>query len=149
MSNVSDVNDIVPNLERIEQLCQALESGGYAQGDGALRRGDKYCCIGVACDVMDPSGWRRIYEGDTHHQWKFDTEVGYMPERVVRWYGFNFNRSRATNDDWFGDPQVQVHEDGTIVSLTVLNDCYGYDFSKIARTIRRTYLPHTLDSAPS
>ena len=36
----------------------ALRGGSYAQGQGALRADDNYCCMGVACDVYDPYTWK-------------------------------------------------------------------------------------------
>lgn len=41
----------------------ALESGGYRQVDGELYANPKssgfpaMCCLGVACDLIDPEGW--------------------------------------------------------------------------------------------
>jgi hypothetical protein len=29
----------------------ALRSGDYQQGEGYLRQGDQYCCLGVLCDL--------------------------------------------------------------------------------------------------
>lgn len=41
----------------------ALRSGRYKQGMGQLRsEAGRYCCIGVLCDVVDPTGWSR-YQG--------------------------------------------------------------------------------------
>ena len=37
---------------------EALRSGKYQQGKGNLRNGDSYCCLGVLCDAVAPSGWR-------------------------------------------------------------------------------------------
>jgi len=37
---------------------EALLSGKYEQGTMCLRSADnKFCCLGVALDVMDPAGW--------------------------------------------------------------------------------------------
>lgn len=40
---------------------EALRSGKYAQGRKYLRRinddGDRFCCLGVLCDIIKPSGW--------------------------------------------------------------------------------------------
>ena len=37
---------------------EALLSGKYEQGTECLRSADnKFCCLGVALDVMDPAGW--------------------------------------------------------------------------------------------
>ena len=35
----------------------ALRSGKYEQAKGWLREGDKFCCLGVACDLFDPDEW--------------------------------------------------------------------------------------------
>lgn len=54
--------------------CEALRSGKYEQGTGYLRANDKFCCLGVLCDVIDPLEWRfednspcryGTYEGDS------------------------------------------------------------------------------------
>ena len=37
----------------------ALRSGKYQQGRDALRTGDMFCCLGVACDLIDPDAWER------------------------------------------------------------------------------------------
>lgn len=37
---------------------EALRSGKYEQGHSALRNHDnKFCCLGVLCDVVRPDGW--------------------------------------------------------------------------------------------
>lgn len=48
-----------------DKWCEALRSGKYLQGRGALRvvtaEGvDSYCCLGVLCDLVDPAGWRNM-----------------------------------------------------------------------------------------
>lgn len=42
---------------------EALLSGKYEQGTECLRSADnKFCCLGVALDVMDPAGWSATLE---------------------------------------------------------------------------------------
>jgi hypothetical protein len=36
---------------------EALRSGKYEQARGELRGGDKFCCLGVLCDVVKPGAW--------------------------------------------------------------------------------------------
>lgn len=36
---------------------KALRSGEYTQTIGTLRRDNSFCCLGVLCDVIDPSLW--------------------------------------------------------------------------------------------
>lgn len=35
----------------------ALRSGKYQQAQGALRAGDGFCCLGVACDISGLGDW--------------------------------------------------------------------------------------------
>ncbi len=90
------------NADNMARLVYALESGSYSQGTGALNRGGKYCCLGVACDVAmkhgvemeaqvenesgcfcgvdhgnDSDGTRTLYDG----------EGGYLPDKVADWLG--------------------------------------------------------------
>jgi hypothetical protein len=37
----------------------ALRGGEYEQGRWHLRENRKFCCMGVLCDVADPSLWNR------------------------------------------------------------------------------------------
>jgi hypothetical protein len=37
---------------------EALRSGKYQQTTGELRGGDKFCCLGVLCDVAKPGAWK-------------------------------------------------------------------------------------------
>lgn len=50
------------NLQR--RWVEALESGKYEQGMGQLRNSNnRYCCLGVACDVNDPTLWDGVDMG--------------------------------------------------------------------------------------
>lgn len=41
-----------------QKWVEALRSGKYEQGECALRTSDdKFCCLGVLCDVVAPNGW--------------------------------------------------------------------------------------------
>jgi hypothetical protein len=59
----------------------ALRSGKYEQGRGSLRTNDDtYCCLGVACDVYDPSRWdRNTYP---YNEWSYINFVGDLPAEV-------------------------------------------------------------------
>jgi hypothetical protein len=47
----------IDRRETLEKWIAALRSGKYKQTSGELERRGKYCCLGVLCDVVDPSGW--------------------------------------------------------------------------------------------
>lgn len=36
---------------------EALRSGKYQQGRQYLRCGNKFCCLGVLCDIVKPDSW--------------------------------------------------------------------------------------------
>ena len=40
-----------------DQWVAALRSGKYEQGRGLLLKDDKFCCIGVLCDIINPTDW--------------------------------------------------------------------------------------------
>lgn len=50
-----------------EKWVAALESGKYPQIRGALRSVVGYCCLGVLCDIVDPSEWVKDHDGFMYH----------------------------------------------------------------------------------
>lgn len=40
-----------------KQWVDALRSGSYEQGQSALRENGKYCCLGVACNLVPEFKW--------------------------------------------------------------------------------------------
>ncbi len=40
-----------------QRWIEALRSGKYRQMKGGLRKGASFCCLGVLCDIRDPTGW--------------------------------------------------------------------------------------------
>jgi len=49
-----------------EKWFTALKSGSYKQGFGQLRHKDKFCCLGVLCDVVDQKGWTNKFGVSSH-----------------------------------------------------------------------------------
>lgn len=84
---------------------EALRSGEYQQGQGRLRDGDSFCCLGVLCDLIDPNGW------DSFRYWHYDGDVfqGMPPldihNRYHR-YGLDFERLATLNDS--GKPFEEI-----------------------------------------
>lgn len=57
------------NPEIKAKWIEALRSGNYQQGIGALRLDCKFCCLGVLCDVVDASRWHgNCYSYDDHER---------------------------------------------------------------------------------
>lgn len=100
---------------------EALRSGRYKQGRGALRmKDDTYCCLGVLCDLIDPEGW-----GD----------VGCLPETPI--YAWSRASEELAYDYLPEDLRDEVGLDEEDQSnLTCMNDD-GTSFGEIADYIEK------------
>ena len=105
--------------EFIELWLQALESGRYKQGKDVLKTiTGKYCCLGVACEIANEYGVRKI---------EIKESVDQLLPRTL---------SRFLNMSDEGSFQCPVtHRGVEYSSLTGLNDL-GVTFKTIARIIR-------------
>ena len=116
----------MPNVENIRLWVDALRSGDYAQGTGVLRNAytDRWCCLGVACDVARKNGLDlpvSVNEMTQHNG--YDGEYSYLPQKVMDWLGID-----ARN------PRLGAH------MATDLNDNLGASFYLIADAIENRYL---------
>ena len=111
--------------ENAQKWVDALRSGKYEQGHGQLRKGDRYCCLGVACDVyiQEMGGGEWIAGTRRTDDWWFANEkTGYdavLPDIVREWLGLSKNAGEYVLD---GQPRA----------LTKLNDDYQMSFRNIA-----------------
>lgn len=71
-----------------ERWIEALRSGKYAQGQGALRKvaRNEYCCLGVLCDLCDPSRWTDTNSVDVY--W-YDGVSNLPPQKVQHAVGMD------------------------------------------------------------
>lgn len=78
----------------------ALRSGDYKQGKGLLRKDDKFCCLGVLCELAVAAGVIGFevnadpddddqYDGATHIYGEGEN-VHYLPDEVVTWAGIEY-----------------------------------------------------------
>jgi hypothetical protein len=118
------------NKDRIELLCQALESERYVQCRHRLRTelvdtGKSkwsYCALGVAIDVAVQNG---LQIGPIRlENWYYDH--GSLPWEVQMWYGFEDSNPDITLDD-FDTAVASANDDGA-------------DFWTISQAIRARYL---------
>ena len=102
---------------------QALRSGEYKKGRWALRRQDKgrdkFCCLGVACDLYQQQVGGLFVETKGGLSY-YDSRASDLPDRVKDWLGLA---------DSMGSFQSGKN------SLMMLNDRKGYDFVQIAKVI--------------
>jgi hypothetical protein len=89
---------------------EALRSGRYKQGRGLLRSSkDKYCCLGVLCNIIDPRKWRQSSIGPYY----WDDDCRFIFGEALRTSGL---------------------DGGMMEQLAALNDC-GFSFERIADQI--------------
>lgn len=114
---------------------EALRSGKYKQCKNSLRRGEKFCCLGVLCDLYGKEKkvnvWNRLKPGDTDFQnGEFQHisrrlaalgSIAHLPASVMKWAGLSE-----------GDPDV-----GFGASLASCNDNWEKSFVEIADYIEK------------
>lgn len=134
-----------------EMWVNALRSGEYTQGLHQLTANNRFCCLGVLCDIArkcgvvelregkDIQGIERLFYGTPEefsipYQHHVDGCARYnvLPKSVMEWSGLNENNPELNiqddDEDWRnnGPYPVQVAE---------LNDELGYGFNRLARLI--------------
>lgn len=112
--------------QKVKELwLEALRSGKYAQGKDALRIGDKFCCLGVLCDVYkkakNDGEW--VSSGNADKMMfvlNKDRSHAVLPSPVRLWAGLNNPNPNLTQGDF--------------TSLATMNDS-GRSFKDIANVI--------------
>lgn len=103
----------------------ALRSGDYLQGKHTLKtEADKYCCLGVACDLAAREGVLDAFD-----------QAATPVKSVQDWLGLHDDCGTTTDGHEYGP----AHDDDGDVSqahaLTELNDEADWDFNQIADLI--------------
>ena len=116
-----------------------LRSGDYVQGRGFLRsKGydgipDRYCCLGVLCEIAVEAGVIDSPEATAgSHMYKYgevgDGEVSGLPRSVREWAGISEDSGRL----------VETPGSGIYPDLAAMNDS-GLPFEQIAEAIEREF----------
>ena len=100
---------------RVFKLIRALRSGKYQQCQSSLRKGNKFCCLGVACDVSKVGYW----EHENVYCSKTERGNGFLTKEVQNYYGF----------------PCMAGIDAGKGGLNILNDSYNFSFEQIAQVI--------------
>lgn len=101
--------------EEVKQVwLEALESGRYEQGQAELRQRNRYCCLGVLCDIAKEHGIGDWADDNAFQCSLDDSDYSYLPDAVETWAGL--------------DRSYQIE-------LSVRNDA-GQSFMKIADVVR-------------
>ena len=101
---------------------EVLRSGKYKQGQYYLKKGDEFCCLGVACEIYgEENGVNWSYDGKPQI-YRFLGENGELPNALVDWLGMNSKTGLIELESSirvFGS----VHKDwDSSISLASLND---------------------------
>ncbi len=121
------------NTENITKWVEALRSGDFEQGKGALRDASgKYCCLGVACEISPVVELREHeYHAIPNYVSKTDDRdysQATLPAAVREWLGVEASNPHVTDDH------------GIEHALATWNDVEEADFDKIADLIELKYL---------
>jgi hypothetical protein len=112
-----------------QRWVEALRSGQYRQGTGALRAHGHYCCLGVLCDLAIQDevlpGWEHFNSEGCDTTDPLAWQGDFLPERVRDWAGLSNVNPRVE------DPE----EEGEDVGLSIVNDERQCSFSRIANII--------------
>jgi hypothetical protein len=100
---------------------KALESGEYKQGFGQLRRGDKFCALGVLCNLHAQEHPEIAAKEKVKSRYMGASAK--IPFDVMEWAGMN-----SSNDS------ITLYN--TIVDM---NDTEKMPFGEIAKVIRKNY----------
>lgn len=124
-----DVDDFM-----LREWPEALESGEFQQGKSRLRIGDRYCCLGVACELLHRKGFidRRVSDSGLDQGigpvYVYENEKLALPKKVAS----------LLNITQGGEFREKTSEWGERNGLIALNDT-GTSFEDIAREIRSAY----------
>jgi hypothetical protein len=118
---------------RAMELVAALRSGKYKQGRHTLFRDDKYCCLGVACNISRVSKF--VQDPDRMPgEYYYDGERAVLPDSVKKYFGLRYGNGRFSNPIPVKDPILgDLRHCST---LTELNDM-GWTFEQIAAFIEK------------
>lgn len=110
---------------QMERWVKALRSGKFKQGKGALCSDNKYCCLGVLCEINK----RHVSKEESGGLVRYEYSQTVLPSRIKSYVGVwsdvgSFRDSKAEN---------------IIPSCATMNDCDARSFTEIADIIEQNY----------
>ena len=135
--------------EGIQALVDALRSGEFEQGYSYLKMGNRYCCLGVACEIAIRNGVE-LHTATLDGVTAFNSRKVDLPAKVSAW--FNLEDS---------DPTLKVPpalyerrrterlpvpmSAASTTTAIALNDTFNFSFAEIADCFEHTYLQPVLE----
>jgi len=119
------------NAQVKTQWVDALNSGEYKQTTNQLFDGNKFCCLGVLCDLYskehDEEWEYRHSDFENHDRWYFSDQGEVLPDVVMDWAGLNKE-----------NPVLKLIEpeskETVFADIAGLNDS-GYNFKELSNYI--------------
>lgn len=125
------------NAVEVNKWIEALRSGKYRQGKGALAMKDKskhatYCCLGVACLI---NGLEKKFNKLTG-EFTFDDETSILPDSIAQLLGADGRDMRVPVTPLILDIALKngkaITSNKEDVALSGLNDDSNFTFRQIA-----------------
>ena len=114
------------NIEVKKLWTNALRSGEYQQGKGRLKHDDKYCCLGVLCELHRQITGEGKWDIVADHYAYFSTNISilyatnYLPNFVMDWAGLSSNNPNAGNvklSDYNDGVGIPIQNFATIANI--------------------------------
>jgi hypothetical protein len=70
-----------------QEWVDALRSGKYKQGRGALRRGNEFCCLGVLCEIAIKHGVIAPAKKENRVLFSYEGTTSVLPSTVQHFAG--------------------------------------------------------------
>ena len=107
----------------LKKWLAALRGGEYKQGRNRLKAGNKFCCLGVVCDMYAKENkikWEKTFNESK----SLLGERLCLPNEVIKWLGV-----RSSNGMFNKDIKAKDRYNASLISL---NDQAGMSFKEIA-----------------
>lgn len=108
------------NPEIKTKWVKALRNGEYRKGRSQLRIGDRFCCLGVLCDIHAKE-FSKTWDGEVY----IGEQIN-LPSETFEWAGLD-------SEGCPSNPIIQYN--GQHVHLSALNDNTSKTFPEIAEII--------------
>jgi hypothetical protein len=109
-----------------KQWAAALRSDDYKQGRFQLRCGDRFCCMGVLCNLHAQAHPKIAAQQRRPHIYM--GQKAYLPSEVIKWAGI-----KTGNDPILPASATKVR--GAVRYFSSLNDAHRLSFNEIADLI--------------
>lgn len=126
---------------------EALESGKYQQTVRRLRDNRGFCCLGVACDVLDSNGWTRMESVGAGVY--FGNELTKLPTNIRLALGLKDQDpylfgTAVKGGTYYYDAQSHTAREAIVgervsASASWWNDEQGLSFAEIAAMLREQF----------